>query len=225
MRPFNRPAALAMLGLLLHQHLLAQHSGFGIKGGLAVTDLRSGAFTSQPLPNACVGGYFALRAGVRLELQPELLLAAHGAGYALPDGGRASARLLYAQVPVVAKAYFSNVINAQAGLLMGRLLMARQSSAAGEADVTAAYEHWDYGLCLGLGADLCTGTDLGLRFYSGLAPVMGQDWLLFPRNRAITLSVGRRITRLKGQPVDIEAIDRGERWAFDEDLTMSALDG
>lgn len=34
-----------------------------------------------------------------------------------------------------------------------------------------------------------------------------------------------RITRLKGQPVDIEAIDRGERWAFDEDLTMSALDG
>jgi putative ABC transport system permease protein len=34
-----------------------------------------------------------------------------------------------------------------------------------------------------------------------------------------------RITRLKGQPVDIEAIERGERWAFDEDLTMSALDG
>ena len=34
-----------------------------------------------------------------------------------------------------------------------------------------------------------------------------------------------RITRLKGQPVDIEAIDRGERWAFDEDLTLSALDG
>lgn len=34
-----------------------------------------------------------------------------------------------------------------------------------------------------------------------------------------------RITRLKGQPLDIEAIERGERWAFDEDLTMSALDG
>ncbi|MDO8901365.1 MAG: FtsX-like permease family protein [Phenylobacterium sp.] len=34
-----------------------------------------------------------------------------------------------------------------------------------------------------------------------------------------------RITRLKGQPVDIEAIDRGERWAFDSDLTMSVLDG
>ncbi|MDP3489582.1 MAG: FtsX-like permease family protein, partial [Phenylobacterium sp.] len=34
-----------------------------------------------------------------------------------------------------------------------------------------------------------------------------------------------RITRLKGQPVDIESIDRGERWAFDEDLTLSALDG
>jgi len=34
-----------------------------------------------------------------------------------------------------------------------------------------------------------------------------------------------RITRLKGQPVDIETIDRGERWAFDEDLTLSALDG
>lgn len=34
-----------------------------------------------------------------------------------------------------------------------------------------------------------------------------------------------RITRLNGQPVDIETIDRGERWAFDEDLTLSALDG
>lgn len=34
-----------------------------------------------------------------------------------------------------------------------------------------------------------------------------------------------RITRLKGQPLDIETIAREERWAFDEDLTLSALDG
>lgn len=196
MRPLFRPAILAMLGLL-HQPLAAQHSGFGIKGGLALTDLRSGAFTSQPLPNACAGGFFALRAGVRLELQPELLVAAHGASYVLPDGGRASVRLLYAQVPVVAKAYFSNVVNAQAGVLMGRLLMARQNSPAGEADVMGACQRWDYGLCFGLGADLITGTDIGLRLYGGMAPVMAGDQRLFPRNRSLTLSVGHRIARLK----------------------------
>jgi putative ABC transport system permease protein len=33
-----------------------------------------------------------------------------------------------------------------------------------------------------------------------------------------------RITRLQGRPVDIESIDRAERWAFDQDLILSALD-
>ncbi|MBB5747630.1 ABC transporter permease [Brevundimonas variabilis] len=34
-----------------------------------------------------------------------------------------------------------------------------------------------------------------------------------------------RITRIHGRPVDIETIDRDERWAFDQDLILSALDG
>ena len=34
-----------------------------------------------------------------------------------------------------------------------------------------------------------------------------------------------RVTRLRGQPFDINQIDRSARWAYDNDLTLSVIDG
>jgi len=175
----------------------AQQSGFGIKGGPLMSNTRSGNRSGNWLPGASVGTYFALRAGPRMELQPEVLITSLGAGYSLPDDGRGHVRTLYAQVPVSFKLYLGNVANVQAGAQMGRLLLAQQSAGGESTRVTEGYESWDYGVILGLGADMVSGLDLGLRYYSGLRPVLANDQALFPRNRSLALSLGYRMSRLR----------------------------
>ena len=191
-----RPLLLALLTQLA-QVLFAQHSGIGIKGGPLMSDTKSGALTTNWIPGASIGAYFALRAGPRMELQPELLLTSLGAGYNLPDGERSTVRTPYGQVPVSFKVYLGSVVNFQAGALMGRLLLAQQVGPEGSNDVTASYQHWDYGAILGVGADLMSGVDFGLRYYSGLRPVLIDDQAYFPRNRSMALSLGYRLGRLR----------------------------
>ena len=176
---------------------VAQHSGIGIKGGLLMSDTRSLSITTNTIPGATAGIYFPLRAGDRLEIQPELLITTLGAGYTLSDGERSTVRTLYLQVPLCAKLYVGNTFNAQGGFLMGRLLLAQQDSPNGNADVTASYNTWDFGIVLGLGADLITGLDIGLRYYNGMRTVLVDDDIYFPRNRAYMLTLGYRIGRLK----------------------------
>lgn len=174
----------------------AQHSGFGIKGGMLLADTRSGKASTNLIPGATAGGYFALRAGPRMEVQPEVLITAMGAGYTLADGARSTLRTLYVQVPVSAKLYIGNVMNAQVGCQMGRLLLAQQNVDGEKTDLTAEYNAWDYGFILGIGADLVSGLDLGLRYYNGMRPILMNDETLFPRNRAFMLTAGYRLGRL-----------------------------
>lgn len=64
--------------------------------------------------------------------------------------------------------------------------------------------------------------DRGVAFDAAVAKVMarpGPD-----RYRRLPLLTGR-IVRLKGAPVDLDALPQGERWAFDQDILMTALAG
>lgn len=64
--------------------------------------------------------------------------------------------------------------------------------------------------------------DRGAAFDAAVAKVMatpGPD-----RYRRLPLLTGR-IVRLKGAPVDVDALPQGERWAFDQDILLSALAG
>ncbi len=190
--------AIAVPALLFIANTLhAQHSGFGVKGGLLLSDVRSGAMSSNLLPGATAGLYAPLRAGERFELQPELLVTALGASYTLPDDDRATVRTVYLQLPLSAKVYIGNTFNLQAGFLMGRLLLAQQRTGDGTEDLTEGYNSWDHGIILGLGADLITGLDLGVRYYNGMKPVLKEDEVLFPRNRSFSLTAGYRIGRFR----------------------------
>lgn len=175
----------------------AQHSGFGLKAGLVMSSTKSGEVTTRMIPGATAGAYFALRAGPRMEIQPELRLTTLGYGYTLPDGDRGSTRLLYAQVPVAAKLYIGNTFNAALGVQMGRLLAAQQMVAGESTTVTESYEKWDHGLILGVGADMMSGLDLSLRYYGGLRPIIREDDLYLPRNRAWLLTAGYRLGRVR----------------------------
>lgn len=191
------PVTAPLLAILLPLVSFGQQSGLGIKGGVLMSDTRSVTVTTNVIPGATAGCYFALRAGERLEVQPELLLTSLGAGYTLPDGERSTVRTLYVQLPVSAKVYIGNAFNVQAGFLVGRLMLAQQSTPDGKDDVTDNYNTWDHGIVLGIGADLITGLDLGLRYYSGLRPVLVNDDVVFPRNRAYMLTAGYRIARMR----------------------------
>lgn len=194
---FMRTFPVLLSSFLLGHLAQGQSSGLGIKGGALMSDTRSGAIATNTIPGATAGLYFALRAGDRLEIQPELLVTAMGAGYALPDGERATVRTLYVQVPVSAKAYFGNTFNVQAGFLMGRLILAQQEAPDGSSDITDSYNTWDHGFVLGLGADLITGLDIGVRYYNGMRVVPVDDDTSFSRNRAYVLTLGYRLGRLK----------------------------
>ncbi len=194
-RPLTISASL--LALLLPFVSFGQRSGIGIKGGVLMSDTRSAKVTTNVIPGATAGFYFPLRAGERLEVQPELLVTSLGAGYTLPDGDRSSVRTLYVQLPVCAKVYIGNAFNVQAGFLVGRLMLAQQSTPDGQDDVTDSYNTWDHGIVLGVGADLISGLDLGLRYYGGMRSVLADDDVLFPHNRAYMLTAGYRFARLR----------------------------
>jgi hypothetical protein len=175
----------------------AQHSGIGIKGGPLMSTTRSGSVSARSLLGGTFGLYFPLRAGDRLEMQPELLVTALGAGYSRPDGSRMNDRTAYVQLPVAAKIYFGNVVNVQVGVQMGLLILAQRSIDTEVEDVRENYEQMDAGIILGAGADLVQGVDIGLRYYNGLkAAAMNAD-NQFPRNRAYMLTVGYRFARLR----------------------------
>jgi len=181
-----------------------QASGMGIKGGPLLSDMRSGAYTSKQLPGATAGIYFPLYAGSRLELQPEVLLTALGAAFEDTEGERSSLRTVYVQVPIAMKLFLSNTLNVHAGAQAGRLLLAQQNSPNGNSDVRDSYSKMDWGVVLGFGTDLSSGVDLTLRYYSGMAPVLVADEALFPRNRALQITLGYRLMRFK-------PLDRGRR--------------
>lgn len=190
-------SALLLAAFTLTHAALAQHSGLGIKAGFGASDMRSVKVATNRIPSGTAGLYFALRAGPRMEIQPELLVTSMGAGYALTEGGQATVRTFYASLPVSLKMYIGNVFNLQAGVQMQRLLLAQQSTPNGRETLTQSYAHWDYGVQLGLGADMVRGLDLGLRYYMGLSPILVDDAMYFPRNRSLMLSAGYRVTSLR----------------------------
>jgi hypothetical protein len=191
----RRTLSIASLFFIALCH--GQSSGFGVKGGLLMSKLRSGDMTSNAIPGALAGGYFALKAGPRLELQPELLVGTMGASYTLPDGDHASVRSVYALIPLSAKIFIGNTFNLQGGMQMGRALMVTQRDGSGSTDLTGTYNAWDFGPVLGLGADLIVGWDLGLRYYNGMRPVLADDVRYYPRNAALIATAGYRMTRLR----------------------------
>lgn len=190
--------------LLAPQVGISQASGVGIKGGPLMSDIHSGATSSEQLPGGTLGLYFPLHGGARFELQPELLFTSLGAAYEDAEGERSSVRTLYVQVPIAAKLFLGNTFNAHGGVLGGRLLAAQQNTPEGNSDLRDSYYKMDWGVILGLGADLRSGLDFTFRYYSGMAPLLIDDETLFPRNRSVQLTVGYRFMRFK-------VLNRGRR--------------
>lgn len=170
-------------------------SGIGLKGAAQWTTIQAGALSYQPMVGAAAGAYFPLWCGARFEVQPELLLSYQGAMLLHKEDDPKAIRLMYAQLPISAKLYLTNAVNLQAGAQIGRLLAATSDGD----DVRDDYVPFDFGLIAGLGADLQSGLDFAVRYYSGMTPMLVDDDLFYPTNRYTQLSVGYRIARFSHQ--------------------------
>ena len=80
---------------------------------------------------------------------------------------------------------------------MGKRLAVQRIESGENSDVSDRYKSMDFGLHIGLGMDLRSGVDMGLRYYSGMIPVLLNDDALFPKNRTLQLSIGYRLMHFR----------------------------
>ncbi|MBL7981980.1 MAG: PorT family protein [Flavobacteriales bacterium] len=194
----TRPLFTATLLLTTFGTASAQRSGLGIKGGLMAATTTAQHIETSIVPGATAGLYAPFQVGNRLEVQPELLISILGSGFIEPNGDRTNLHTLMVQVPLSLKLYFSNVVNAQAGVQFGKVLSAQRIDPEGSTNVTSDMRPVDMGVNIGLGFDTQNGVDLALRYYSGLWTIYQNDDALFPRNRTLQLTAGFRIARFSG---------------------------
>lgn len=193
MKPRFHTIAILVL-LLLHHPADAQRrsrSGMGYMGGPQLATWKSEAAVYRTTPGFVVGIHAPIKAGYRFELQPELLISLDGMAQDLPDGERAILRSLRAEVPVSLKLFLGQTFNLQAGVQGGYLLLANSQ---GE-DVASALKKLDMGVTVGLGLGTWSGIDLTLRYYNGLSNLLEADHQLFPANRTLQATIGKRFTQ------------------------------
>jgi hypothetical protein len=180
-----------VLGVISH----AQSAGIGIKGGALVSTVKAIHYRTTPIPGATAGLYMPWGVAPLLELQPEVLVTALGAGFTAPDGDRSTVRSLYVQVPVVLKKYFNNRFNVALGYQFNRILMAQEVNDQGSSKVTDRFENMDMGFVGGAGFDLQSGLDLSLRAYSAMTHHYANDNAIYPKHRSLQLTVGYRFVQ------------------------------
>lgn len=188
----------ALLVLVLCQTAIAQRSGFGLKGGLMASSATAQQVRTSIIPGATAGIYAPFHAGARMEIQPELLISAMGAGFTYPDGDQVDLRTLMVQVPVSVKVFLSNSFNLQTGVQFGKVLAAYRTQDEERTTITEEMRPVDMGVTFGLGGDLSSGVDLTLRYYNGLWTILSEDDALFARNRTLQMTLGYRLVSFKG---------------------------
>jgi hypothetical protein len=191
------PLVLAILLLATPGALIAQYSGFGIKAGPQANIYRATNIRTIPTPGMTMGVYIPFSAAPRLEVQPEILITILGSGLIEPDGDRMTMRTTYIQAPVSAKYYLGNEFNLQFGVQLARLITAQRIDASGTTDVRERYRGFDSGFNLGAGLDMVSGLDFTLRYYSGMPVLLVGDDALFPRNRSLQVTIGKRLIQMR----------------------------
>ncbi len=157
-------------------------------GGPQGTTWQSGMAVYRPVVGFVAGFYAPIVAGNRWEVQPELLCSWGGTAMDLPDGGRSSLRTLHGVVPISLKFFVNRTVNLQVGGQGSYLVFAY----VGDQDASAMVNRLDMGAHVGLGASTWSGIDITLRYYNGFANMLVDDNKLFPANRSLQLTVGKR---------------------------------
>ena len=178
---------LCMCLALGNGQVLAQQVGvgaFGVKGGLNISSL--GGNESQ-LGSAKfglhAGFYYAVRISDRIAFQPELVFSQQG--YQINDAltDAFAVNYNYLNLPLIAKIYVADGTSVQLGPQLGYLL-----------NSTDLYpiKKFDIALALGLGYEMGSGLNFGLRYNLGLTNTIVNSPNFNPSstNRVFQVSIG-----------------------------------
>ncbi|MBP8824643.1 MAG: PorT family protein [Flavobacteriales bacterium] len=168
-------------------------SGMGVLAGPQAATWHSEAVNYRPVPGATAGLYVPLKAGGRVELQPELHLALGGASHEIVDGNRYVLRTLHAVLPVALKYFPVRGLSLQAGGQAGYLLLARSDGQ----DANLLLNTLELGVHAGVGAGSQEGFDVTLRYYHGLSNTLLEDRTQYPSARSLQLTIGKRLVQFK----------------------------
>lgn len=180
--------------LIVAPEAQAQSSGLGLKAGGQISMASTPGRSARPMVGAVVGLYGPIYGGARFELQPEVLLSMQGRVLSDGERGFTGLRSYYLQVPISAKVFLGNTFNLAAGPQFGRLLLAQQFGDS-TVDITDRVNEWDIGFNGGIGADLRSGWDFTLRYFSGMSSVLKDENAALPVNRSTQLTIGYRFAK------------------------------
>lgn len=177
-----------------NQVALGQSSGIGLKVGGQLNTARVNGESARPMVGGVLGLYGPIYGGARFELQPEVLFSMQGRVLSDGENGFTGLRSYYLLVPISAKFFLGNTFNLAAGPQFGKLLLAQQFGDS-TVDVTSQVNAWDIGFNAGIGADLRSGWDFTLRYYSGISSVMKNEDANLPVNRSTQFTIGYRFAK------------------------------
>jgi hypothetical protein len=143
----------------------AQDIVFGAKAGLNLATLQPDLTDPATRISFHFGGMVEIPIMDAFSVQPELLYSGQGVKDKSDDDE--VVRLNYLTLPVLAKYYVANNLSIEAGPQFGFLLSAEREDDGETTDIKDISKSTDIGFALGLGYELESGLNFGLRYYFG----------------------------------------------------------
>ena len=180
----------------------AQDVKYGAKAGLNISSMTGdGTEDVSSKIGFQVGGFAEIKISDKFAIQPELLYSAQGAKAKLSEEGvsiKATQKLAYLNIPVMAKYYVTEGFSLEAGPQLGFLLSAEQEatvsfegeSVTDSADNKEDFNSIDFGFNLGAGYDVTENINLGVRYSIGLSNIVKDSEDFKQNNSNIAIAVG-----------------------------------
>ena len=182
----------------------AQDVKFGAKAGLNISSITGDTDDYGDLSSKVgfqVGGFAEIKISDKFAIQPELLYSAQGAKSKFSEEGisvKATQKLAYLNIPVMAKFYVAKGFSLVAGPQLGFLLSAEDEVTASfegdseseSADTKEFYNSTDFAFNLGAGYDVTENINLGVRYSIGLSNILKDSGDFKQNNSNIAIAVG-----------------------------------
>ena len=184
----------------------AQDVKYGAKAGLNISSITGdGTEDVSSKIGFQVGGFAEIKISDKFAIQPELLYSAQGAKTSYADviegfdvDVKATQKLAYLNIPVMAKYYVTEGFSLEAGPQLGFLLSAEQEatvsfegeSVTDSADNKEDFNSIDFGFNLGAGYDVTENINLGVRYSIGLSNILKDSEDSKQNNSNIAIAVG-----------------------------------
>jgi hypothetical protein len=166
--------SLILLSFCLGSTLWAQHTSFGLKGGVNVATLKFANSDNNGIDSRIglhVGGLAHIHLNPNWALQPEVVFSQEGAKIAV-DNGEVTTKLDYVNIPVMLQYMFKGGFRLEAGPQLGLLVNSKYEDDDGiEGNADVDFKSTNVSLGLGLGYLSPTGLGFGARYNLGLSDI------------------------------------------------------